>query len=205
MASIFFVMRNRENFMKSNLKVLLFDRVMPIAYIEMIAGAAMAVLPTLYMILNISLFTTSKGALSDLGIVMIIVATVLFFVGLAFFAGGSYMSSLCKHGFLAARDGKVYTFSLNSNRTAENKILGVGTVGKAINSAIYVSNVAKYNEQMDALKESSELYETVNKALDEHYSFLYAIRDINAKGYTSFEKKALLREYARLDKESTIA
>ncbi len=70
--------------MKSNLKVLLFDRVMPIAYIEMIAGAAMAVLPTLYMILNISLFTTSKGALSDLGIVMIIVATVLFFVGLAF-------------------------------------------------------------------------------------------------------------------------
>ena len=189
---------------KSNLKVLLFDRVMPIAYIEMIAGAAMAVLPTLYMILNISLFTTSKGALSDLGIVMIIVATVLFFVGLAFFAGGSYISSLCKHGFLAARDGKVYTFSLNSNRTAENKIPGIGTVGKAVNSAIYVSNKAKYNEQMDALKESSELYETVNKALDEHYSFLYAIRDINAKGYTSFEKKALLREYARLDKESTI-
>lgn len=183
----------------SQLKILLFDRVMPLAYIEMIVGGLAAVCPTLYMILNIKQFTTDKGGLTDTGIVMLVAATVLFFVGLAFFAGGSYLRSLCMHGFLAARDGRVYTFSLNSKRVSEDKIPQIGTVGKAINSAIYMNNTAKYNEQMDALKESSELYDTVNQALDENYSFLYAIRDIEAKGYTSFEKKALRKEYSRLN------
>ena len=183
----------------NKLKILLFDRVMPIAYIEMVFGAALTVLPTLYMILNIKLFTTSRGSLTDGGIVMLIAATVSFFVGLAFFAGGSYMRSLCIHGFLAVRDGHVYTFSLNSKRVNEDTIPRIGTIGKAVNSAIYMSNRAKYNEQIDALKESTQLYETVNQALDESYSFLFAIRDINAKGYTSFEKKALQKEYTRLD------
>ena len=81
----------------------------------------------------------------------------------------------------------------------EDTIPRIGTIGKAVNSAIYMSNRAKYNEQIDALKESTQLYETVNQALDENYSFLFAIRDINAKGYTSFEKQALQKEYTRLD------
>jgi hypothetical protein len=183
----------------SKLRILLFDRVMPIAYVEMIAGALVAVCPTLFMILNIKLFTTERGGLTDPGIGMLIAATVLFFVGFAFFAGGNYMRSLCQHGFLAERDGRVYTFSLNSKRVTDGSIPRIGTVGKIVNSAIHMSNTAKYNERIDALKESSEFYDTVNQALDDNYSFLFAIRDINAKGYTSFEKKALLKEYNRLN------
>lgn len=181
-----------------SLKIYLFDRVVPIAYIEMILGGIIAVFPTVFMILNIKMFTKSTGALTDGGIAMLIAVTVLFWGGLLVFSTGNYKRGVCEHGFLAERNGHIYAFSMNLNRLKDGNIPAFGKIGKVINGFNSMDNNAFYTKKMDELKKSPELYDEVNEALDNNYSYLYSFRDIHSKKFTAIERKAFISEYNRL-------
>ena len=190
---------------KDSLKIYLFDRVMPIAYVEMVAGLIIAAAPTIILLTNIPMFQDSKGGLNDAGIIMMIAATVLFFVGILITGTGNYKRNLCKHGFLAERDGHVYAFSLNTQRLKDGKTLGVTKVGKLANSINAMDNKAYYTQKMDLLKKSSTFYDEVNKILDDNYSHLYAFKDIKSEKFTSVERKVLSSEYNRLSQMEKIS
>lgn len=183
---------------KDNLRIYLFDRVVPIAYIEMVIGLIVAIVPTVYMIINISSFTNERGSLTDAGIAMLIAAVVLFWGGIVVLATGNYKRAVCEHGFLAERDGHVYAFSLNTKRLKDGNIPAIGKVGKVINSINAMDNNAYYTKKMDDLRNSTELYDEVNQALDDNYSYLYFFRDIKSSKYTCIERKAFDVEYKRL-------
>ena len=180
-----------------SLKIYLFDRVMPIAYVEIVLGLIMVIAPTAIMFINKKVFMVERG-LTDPGIAMLIVAIVLFWVGVLVIAAGSYKKGVCEHGFLAERDGHVYAFSLNAQRIKDGNIIPIGKISKIINGINAMGNRAYYTKKLDELKNSPELYEEVNKILDDSYSFLYFFRDINSNKFTSVERKSFKKEYKRL-------
>lgn len=57
---------------------------------------------------------------------------------------------------------------------------------------------SNYNRKIDSLIQLPELYDEVNKALDENYSFLFAIRDLESSKYTKSERKAFYNELKHL-------
>lgn len=186
-------MNNNED-----LKIYICDRVMPIAYIEMTIGLIAAVVPTAILLIFKSLFFTKKGGLTDGGIVMLVAATILFWVGIAVIAAGNYKRGVCEHGFFAERDGHVYVFSINPARISEGNTIGFGTVGKLYNSFNQINNSAYYTDKIDSLRQSKELLDEVNKILDDNYSSLYSFRDLQTAKYTRIERFAFTNEYKRL-------
>ena len=134
---------------------------------------------------------------------MLFVVGFLGLFGLIVMFAGFGKINQTKHGFLAERDGNVYFFSLNSDRIKETRITpGVGNVSKIVNGISYIAAVSGYHEQMDAEKESAQIYSDVNKWLDDNYSYLYSIRDLNSNKYTKVEKAIYLNEYKRLKRHT---
>lgn len=183
-----------------NLKLYFFDRVPPASYVEILVGILITAVPmTIFMLNKDALSTGSHGSLSDFGILILIVASFLSLFGLIIMFAGFGKISQTKHGFLAERDGHIYFFSLSSDRLKETRITsGVGNISKIINAVSYISAVSGYNKQMDKEKESAQIYSDVNKWLDDNYSYLYSIRDLNSNEYTKVERAIYLNEYKRL-------
>ena len=183
-----------------NLKLYFFDRVPPASYVEILVGILITAVPMTIFMLNIAaLRTGSHGSLSDFGILILIVASFLSLFGLIIMFAGFGKISQTKHGFLAERDGHIYFFSLSSDRIKETRVTsGVGNISKIINAVSYISAVSRYNKQMDKEKESAQIYSDVNKWLDDNYSYLYSIRDLNSNEGTKVERAIYLNEYKRL-------
>ncbi len=183
-----------------NLKLYFFDRVPPASYVEILVGILITAVPmTIFMLNKDALYTGSHGSLSDFGILILIVASFLSLFGLIIMFAGFGKISQTKHGFLAERDGHIYFFSLSSDRLKETRITsGFGNISKIINAVSYISAVSGYNKQMDKEKESAQIYSDVNKWLDDNYSYLYSIRDLNSNEYTKVERAIYLNEYKRL-------
>ena len=183
-----------------NLKLYFFDRVPPASYVEILVGILITAVPmTIFMLNKDALYTGSHGSLSDFGILILIVASFLSLFGLIIMFAGFGKISQTKHGFLAERDGHIYFFSLSSDRLKETRITsGIGNISKIINAVSYISAVSGYNKQMDKEKESAQIYSDVNKWLDDNYSYLYSIRDLNSNEYTKVERAIYLNEYKRL-------
>lgn len=183
-----------------NLKLYFFDRIPPASYVEILVGILITAVPMTIFMLNIAaLRTGSHGSLSDFGILILIVASFLSLFGLIIMFAGFGKISQTKHGFLAERDGHIYFFSLSSDRIKETRVTsGVGNISKIINAVSYISAVSRYNKQMDKEKESAQIYSDVNKWLDDNYSYLYSIRDLNSNEGTKVERAIYLNEYKRL-------
>lgn len=197
----------KERWKKRNdsLKIYVSDRVMPIAYIEMVIGLMFAVIPTACFLFFKEYLFTEKDGLTFTGVELLVVATVLLFVGFAVIGSGNYKRGVCLHGFFAERDGHVYAFSINPDRISEGNLHGAGTISKLINGFNQMNNKAYYTERMDNLRKSTDdLYNEVNSILDNHYSSLYSYRDIDSSKFTVIERKALRDEYERLKVENRL-
>ena len=182
---------------KKDLKVYFFKNVPDSLGMIALTGILLFIGGIAAFVINNKSLTDSHGGLTNVGIIVLIIVTVLGLGGLIVAFRCIGLSNNFAHGFMAERDGHVYVFTINPQRLKDgNAVPNIGRIGRAVNGVLQMQTVNNYYKQMDEDKESIDFYNDVNTWLDENYSFFYRIRDLESNDFSKYEKSLYLKAYA---------
>ncbi len=189
-----------KNNSHDSLKLYFFDRDIPFAG-KMNGFGVLCIIPTIIYLLYILSVNEQKGkySMGEYDPLIVGVVTILFFVGMICFLAGGSGKKISQQGFFAARDGKVYLLTMNPNLLKSDDFTGVGRVGQLVKNIKTLKAAEYYDQLIEEEKGSRELFDHVNKWLDDGYSELFAINDlVTSNKFLASEKKAYLKEFERL-------